>query len=52
MDTFLVSPIDGVVTGVFRNVGDYVRAAQAVIRVENDAEIALSISSTPSPTGC
>ena len=33
IDTLLISPIDGVVTGVFRNVGDSVRAAQAVIRV-------------------
>jgi multidrug resistance efflux pump len=41
IDTLLISPIDGVVTGVFRNVGDSVRAAQAVVRVENDAEILL-----------
>jgi len=41
MDTLLVSPIDGVVTGVFRNNGDSVRAAQAVVRIENDAEIYL-----------
>jgi hypothetical protein len=41
IDTFLLSPIDGVVTGVFRNVGDYVRAAQAVLRVENDTEVYL-----------
>jgi hypothetical protein len=41
LDTLLVSPIDGVVTGVFRNVGDSVSAAQPVIRVENDAEILL-----------
>jgi hypothetical protein len=41
VDTLLISPIDGVVTGVFRNVGDSVRATQAVVRVENDAEILL-----------
>lgn len=41
METLLVSPIDGVVTGVFRNIGDSVRASQAVIRVENDAEVYL-----------
>jgi hypothetical protein len=41
MDTLLVSPIDGIVTGVFRNLGDAVRAAQAVVRVENDSEIYL-----------
>ncbi|SEB22725.1 HlyD family efflux transporter periplasmic adaptor subunit [Variovorax sp. YR216] len=41
IDTLLVSPIDGVVTGVFRNIGDSVRAAQPVVRIENDAEIYL-----------
>lgn len=41
LDTFLLSPIDGVVTGVFRNIGDFVRAAQPVVRVENDTEIYL-----------
>jgi multidrug resistance efflux pump len=41
ISTILVSPIDGVVTGVFRNKGDYVRAGQAVVRVENDAEVLL-----------
>lgn len=41
MDTMLVSPIDGVVTGVFRNIGDSVRAAQPVVRIENDIEIYL-----------
>lgn len=41
MDTLLVSPIDGIVTGVFRNMGDAVRAAQAVVRIENDTEIYL-----------
>jgi hypothetical protein len=41
MDTMLVSPIDGVVTGVFRNIGDSVRAAQPVVRIENDALIYL-----------
>ncbi|KAA0103709.1 HlyD family secretion protein [Mycolicibacterium sp. P1-5] len=41
IDTLLTSPIDGVVTGVFRNLGDSVRTAQAVVRVENDAEVLL-----------
>ena len=41
LDTFLLSPIDGVVTGVFRNIGDFVNAAQPVVRVENDTEIYL-----------
>ena len=41
IDTILVSPIDGVVTGVFRNKGDFVCAGQPVVRVENDQEILL-----------
>lgn len=41
IDTLLTSPIDGVVTGVFRNLGDSVRVAQGVVRVENDAEVLL-----------
>jgi hypothetical protein len=36
VDTFLVSPFDGIVTGVFRAQGDYVRAGEPVLRVEND----------------
>jgi hypothetical protein len=39
LDTILLSPIDGIVTGVFRDKGDCVRAGQAVMRVENDKEI-------------
>jgi HlyD family secretion protein len=39
LDTMLLSPIDGIVTGVFRDKGDCVRAGQAVMRVENDKEI-------------
>lgn len=39
LDTILVSPIDGVITGVFRDLGDCVRAGQPVVRVENDVEI-------------
>jgi hypothetical protein len=41
LDTLLLSPIDGVVTGVFRDLGDCVRAGQPVMRVENDAEVLL-----------
>jgi hypothetical protein len=41
IDTVLASPIDGVVTGVFRNKGDSVRAGQPVCRVENDEEVLL-----------
>lgn len=41
IDTFLVTPTPGVVTGVFREQGDYVRAGEPVVRVENDALVIL-----------
>ncbi|MEN4466814.1 HlyD family efflux transporter periplasmic adaptor subunit [Mycolicibacterium conceptionense] len=41
IDTILVAPFDGVVTGVFRSKGDYVTAGQPVVRVENDSSIYL-----------
>lgn len=41
LDTFLIAPFNGLVTGVFRSVGDYVRAGQPVIRVENDERVYL-----------
>jgi hypothetical protein len=41
LDTLLTSPFDGLVTGVFRNAGDYVSAGQPVIRVENDTSVYL-----------
>jgi hypothetical protein len=41
IDTFLVTPTPGVVTGVFREQGDYVRAGEPVVRVENDAAVIL-----------
>jgi hypothetical protein len=41
LDTILLSPIDGVVSGVFRDLGDCVRAGQPVIRVDNDVEVLL-----------
>jgi multidrug resistance efflux pump len=41
VDTLLVSPIDGVITGVSCTKGDCVRASQPVIRVENDTEVLL-----------
>jgi multidrug resistance efflux pump len=41
LNTILMSPIDGVVTGVFKNLGDCVRAGEPVMRVENDAEVFL-----------
>ncbi|MFL0177396.1 HlyD family efflux transporter periplasmic adaptor subunit, partial [Mycobacterium sp. SMC-13] len=39
LNTLLISPIDGVVTGIYRNVGDNVSAGQPVMRVENDSEV-------------
>ncbi|MGW4336664.1 HlyD family efflux transporter periplasmic adaptor subunit [Rhodococcus koreensis] len=41
LDTILMSPFDGVVTGLFRQKGDYVTAGQPVARVENDANVYL-----------
>ncbi|MCX4826221.1 HlyD family efflux transporter periplasmic adaptor subunit [Streptomyces sp. NBC_01142] len=41
IDTLLVSPIPGVVTGVFRNTGDFVSAGQPVVRVEDDSAVYL-----------
>jgi biotin carboxyl carrier protein len=35
LNTILMSPIPGVVTGVFKNVGEYIRAGEPVLRVEN-----------------
>lgn len=36
VDTFLFSPMDGVVTGVFHGMGDHVQAGEPVLRVESD----------------
>lgn len=36
VDTFLVPPFDGVITAVFRHLGDFVTAGQPVLRIEND----------------
>jgi hypothetical protein len=41
LDTFLLAPFDGVITGVFRNLGDFVSAGQPVLRLENDARVYL-----------
>ena len=41
LNTILMSPIAGTVTGVYKNPGDAVRAGEAVIRVENNTEIYL-----------
>lgn len=41
IDTFLVAPFDGIVTGVFKAQGDYVQAGEPVLRVEADEKIYL-----------
>jgi multidrug resistance efflux pump len=41
VDTFLVAPFDGVITAVFRHLGDFVTAGQPVLRVENDKSVYL-----------
>lgn len=41
MDTMLLPPFAGVVTGVFQHVGDFVRAGQPVLRLENDEAVFL-----------
>jgi hypothetical protein len=41
IDTFLVAPFGGVVTAVFRNVGEFVNAGQPVLRLENDKTVYL-----------
>jgi HlyD family secretion protein len=40
-DTFLISPFNGIVTGVFKAQGDCVQAGEPVLRVENDAMVYL-----------
>ncbi len=41
LNTILMSPISGVVTGVYKNPGDAVKAGETVIRVENNAVLLL-----------
>ena len=41
LNTILMSPIDGVVTGLFKNLGDCVKAGERVMRVENNSEVYL-----------
>jgi len=44
LNTMLMSPIDGIVTGVYKNPGDAVRAADPVYRVEDPSTIYLNAS--------
>lgn len=39
LNTILLSPFDGIVTGVYKNPGDPVRAGEPVFRVENNATV-------------
>lgn len=39
--TFLVTPVAGIVTGVFKDVGESVEVGEPVLRVENDAYLLL-----------
>jgi hypothetical protein len=39
LNTILMSPIDGIVTGVYKNPGDPVSAGEPVFRVENNADV-------------
>ena len=39
LNTILMSPIDGIVTGVYKNPGDWVSAGEPVFRVENNAVV-------------
>ena len=41
LNTILMSPISGTVTGIYKNPGDAVRAGEPVVRVENNAEVLL-----------
>ncbi|MDT8262661.1 HlyD family secretion protein [Roseomonas sp. DSM 102946] len=41
LDTFLLAPFSGVITGVFRNLGDFVAAGQPVMRLEDDTGVFL-----------
>ena len=41
LSTILMSPINGIVTGVYKNPGEAVRAGEPVIRVENNANVLL-----------
>jgi hypothetical protein len=41
LNTMLLSPINGVVTGVFADAGESIRAGEVVVRVENNTEVLL-----------
>ncbi|MET3606149.1 hypothetical protein ABIC99_003985 [Sphaerotilus sulfidivorans] len=39
IDSYLVCPIDGIVTAIYKDVGEYVQAGEPVLRVEDDTEL-------------
>jgi len=41
LNTILMSPIDGIITGVYKNPGDSVGAGEPVFRVEDNSEVLL-----------
>jgi biotin carboxyl carrier protein len=41
VNTILMSPIPGIITGVYKNPGDAVRAGETVMRIENNEDILL-----------
>jgi hypothetical protein len=41
LDTILLSPIDGIVTGVFKGLGDRVRRGDVTVRIENNQSVFL-----------
>lgn len=41
LNTILMSPIDGIITGIYKSPGDWVRAGEPVVRVENNSTVIL-----------
>jgi len=41
LNTILMSPISGTVTGIYKNLGEVVRAGETVLRVENNTDVLL-----------
>ena len=41
LNTMLMSPINGVITGIYKNSGDWVHAGEPVIRVEDNSNVIL-----------
>lgn len=41
LNTILMSPINGIITGIYKNSGDWVQAGEPVIRVEDNSRVIL-----------